>query len=141
MINQDIKKVVSTWLFPTVIIALLCLVSPGKADAGLASYITSIEYKEITLSPGTTVASADLTKSQTIGNCVPFATSQQNGTDSDFHDLVFDVYFEAGPKVTVARAQSAGTVYVGIYVVEFNSTFINVQQGTWTIADSSTSST
>jgi hypothetical protein len=130
-----------TWLVLLLAAACLLFISPGKAEAALASYITSIEYVEITLGPGTLAASANLTKSQTTANCVPFATSQQNGTDGDFHDLVFDVYFEAGPKVTVARADSAGTVYVGIYVVEFNSTYINVQQGTWTIANSSTSNT
>jgi hypothetical protein len=40
MIYQDIKKLLSIWLFPTVIIALLCLASPGKADAALANDYT-----------------------------------------------------------------------------------------------------
>jgi hypothetical protein len=143
MTYQDIKKIMSIWMFPTVIVVLLCLVSQGKADAALANYITSIEYKEITLADGTATASADLTKGQTIGNCVPFATMYFTpGAAADAFDRKSsDIYFEAGPKVTAVRENTNGQLNLGIYVVEFNPSYVTVQQGTYSIADTAASTT
>lgn len=140
MIYQDIKKVISTWLFPTAIVALLCLVSPVKADAALANYITSIEYVEITLGEGTATASANLTKSQTTGNCVPFVTMYFTaGTSPDNYDRkAADIYFEAGPKVTAERENTNGQLNLGIYIVEFDPSYVSVQQGTYSFATTST---
>ncbi len=39
MIYQQLKKLVSAGLVSAVIVVLLCLVSPGKADAALAASI------------------------------------------------------------------------------------------------------
>ena len=105
----------------------------------MANFVTSVEYLEITLS-GTT-ATASLTKSQTIANCVPMGISVNYTSDiNDIHNARdVEVVMEAGPQVTVNRQASTGTVIVGVHVVEFDTTGnISVQQGTWSMADRDT---
>lgn len=106
------------------------------------SLIVSIEYVEIAFGASDTTNSANLTKSQTIANCVPFVTKKVASTGSYYDELFFDVYFESGPKVTGTRqTATVGVVTLGIFVVEFNPSEVDVQQGTFTIADASGSGT
>lgn len=102
--------------------------SSSQEDLQLSA-VKSVEYVEITLGSGTTNASASLSKSQTIANCVPFVTSMVSGTSDDWDDILADIYFETGPKVAGERSLSGGTVYLGIFVVEFDSNAVRVQQG------------
>ena len=108
-----------------------------SAPAHAAGYVRSVEYVEIVLASGATTASANLTKSQIVANCVPFASALMTGTG--FRRMLTDVSLTAGapPTVDVARDQSGGgtTVTVGVYVVEFDPTYVKVQQGTFTLAN------
>jgi len=97
------------------------------SGGGSGTYVVSVEYVPITLSG--TSASANLTKGQTIANCVPFVTSNF-ASITDFDSILADIYFESGPKVTATRSASSGTVNLGIYVVEFDPSKVKVQQGT-----------
>ena len=60
-------------------------------------------------------------------------------TGTGFRRMLTDVSLTAGapPTVNVARDQSGGgaTVTVGVYVVEFDPTYVKVQQGTFTLAN------
>ena len=131
------KKVGSFWLALLFFFCGLSLTFPSNSEATLASYVKSIEYVDIALS-GTT-ASANLSKSQTIGNCVPFVTGQFASL-TDFNTILADVYFEAGPKVTATRSATGNTVNLGVFVVEFDSSKVKVQSGVIT-SFSTTSST
>ena len=139
MIFQYHNKSKFTWLVLLLATAGLFFISPGKAEATLASYITSIEYVEITLSEGTATASANLSSSQTTANCVPFVTMYFTaGASADAFDRKeADIYFESGPKVTATRENTNGQINLGIYVVEFNPTYVSVQQGTFSMAGTS----
>ncbi len=108
----------------------------------MTAFVKSVEYAPITLT-GNTAVSFDLTKSQTIENCVPFFTVNLT---SDIGDIInrryVEVYFEAGPKVTAKRAGSIGTVIVGVFVVEFDTSGdVSVEQGTWDLLTSETTTT
>ena len=98
----------------------------------MTAFVKSVEYVEITLTDAGPT-SVNLTKSQTIADCVPFFT---NNLTNDIRDPQFrryiEVFFEAGPKVTAQRGNGTGTVIVGVFVVEFDTSGdISVQQGTW----------
>jgi hypothetical protein len=101
----------------------------------MAGIIVSIEEVNLTMT-GTSV-SAGLSKGQTIANCVPFATCRVNtGTDWQ-DDIVTDIYFSAG-SVYAERVASAGTIYVKVYVVEFDPSKVKVQTGTFSTTGTQT---
>lgn len=101
--------------------------------------ILSVEEASITL-PSNSAVSYNLTKGQNTANCVPFATMYASVGTANGGDLYPDIYFESGPKVTAQRSATAGTLYLKIYVVEFNPSAVKVQQGTFAF-DSSNYST
>jgi hypothetical protein len=131
-------RTVLTWLPRSVLLASF-LALPGLAAA--QTYVRSVQYVEISLGTSETTKSANLTKGQTIANCVPFASSTVNNLDDDFDQLFTDVYFEAGPKVTARRQVSGGTIDLGIYVVEFDPTYVTVQQNSTALSFNTTSTT
>ncbi len=108
----------------------------------MSAFVKSVEYVEITLSTvGPT--SANLTKSQTIADCIPFFTTNLDISvlDNTARRHV-EVYFEAGPKVTAEKGSGTGTVIIGIFVVEFDTTGdISVQQGTFDLLATETGTT
>ena len=107
----------------------------------MTAFIKSVEYVEITL-PSNTAVSVDLTKSQTIANCVPFFTTNMDVSTNDRVNVRYpEVFFTAGSpnKVTAQRAAATGTIIVGVFVVEFDTTGdVSVEQGTWSMADTET---
>jgi hypothetical protein len=100
--------------------------------------VKTVEAFEISITG--TSNSAALTKSQTVANCVPFMTSEGPTTTSDLEDLLADCYF-SGSSVYASRLSSAGTKTAYVYVVEFDSAYVDVQQGTFSIADGNTTGT
>ncbi len=108
----------------------------------MTAFIKSVEYAEITLT-GSTAVSVNLTKSQTIANCVPFYTVNANSDVADIIDRRYaEVYFESGPKVTALRTGSTGTIIVGVFVVEFDTSGdVSVEQGTWDLLTAETGTT
>jgi len=96
------NKTGSLWLALLFIFCGLSLSFPSNSEAKLASYVKSIEYVEISLTTAGPT-SANLSKSQTIANCVPFVTQGASGTSANFDQSLADIYFEAGPKVTATR--------------------------------------
>ena len=97
--------------------------------------IESVEFLEISIGAGDTSGSANLTKSQTTANCVPFVTKGPvAGTTNNFDQIFLDVYFQSSPdRVTAERTTSGGTITVGITVVEFG-TDATIQSGTFSMA-------
>lgn len=91
--------------------------------------ILSVEEASITL-PSNSAVSYNLTKGQDTANCVPFATLYASVGSAQGYELYPDIYFESGPKVTAQRSWTTGTLYLKIYVVEFNPNKVKVQQGT-----------
>jgi hypothetical protein len=134
------KKAGSFWLAFLFIFCGLALAFPGNSEAKLPPYVKSIEYVEISLSTAGPT-SANLSKSQTIASCVPFVTKMATGHDDDFRDTHPDIYFESGPKVTASRTTSDGTLSLGIFVIEFDSSKVRVQQNSFSISSSSSSGT
>jgi hypothetical protein len=133
----------SCFLKLSLLIFSLAVFIPAAANTALASlppYIKSIEYVEIPLN-GVTSASTNLNKSQTIAHCVPFATSKQASARTGYDSNLLDIYFEAGPKVTISRTNGTGTIDVGVYVVEFDPTYVRVQQGTLTLTGTASGTT
>src|SRR3989344_2377394 len=120
--------------------------------AAASGYVKSVEFVEVTLSTSTseTTDSTNLSLGQDITNSVPFVTSivdleGNTGAVDDFSQILADVYFQSGPdRVTVDRAfgdSGTGTIIYGIYVVEFDPDFINVQQGVLTFTGASDTDT
>ncbi|KKM99168.1 hypothetical protein LCGC14_1150580, partial [marine sediment metagenome] len=93
------------------------------------SYITSIQQVEITLTG--TSASANLAANTVVTNCIPFMSMEISGTSGDWDEIMIDVYFTAGspPTITVERNLADGTIYVSIFIIEFDGTNVVVQQG------------
>ncbi len=103
----------------------------------MAAFVKSVEYVEIAL-PSNTAVSVNLTKGQDPNNCVPFCTiNLDSGTDDNVGNRYPDVYFEVGPKVTAIRDLATGSITIGVFVVEFDTTVVNVQSGTFSITGSS----
>ena len=89
----------------------------------MTAFVKSVEYLEITLT-GSTAVDADLTKGQAIDDCVPFFTVNLTSDVDDFLDHRYaEVYFTSGSpnKVTALRGAATGTVVVGVFVVEFDT--------------------
>ena len=108
----------------------------------MGAFVKSVEYVEITLTDAGPT-SANLTKGQTIADCVPFYTvNLTSDVNADMDRWLVEVFFEAGPKVTAQRSGSGGTVVVGIFVVEFDTSGnISVEQGTWDLLSAEAATT
>ena len=120
--------------------SLACLAAPVSVSA--AAWVKSVEYVEITLADTVTTSSTNLTKGQNTASCVPFASEMAAGTDDQYERSFTDLFFQTGPtRVTAQRDEGVGTVTVGVYVVEFDPTYVNVQQGIFAIPNATTSST
>ena len=121
----------SVWCAAALVV-LATLLSPAPAAA--VSYVRSVEYVEVNLAAGATTASVNLTKGQVAANCVPFASMMVSGTDDQYRRVFTDLYFQTAPlRVTAQRSTSGGTLSVGVFVVEFDPAFVNVQQGTFSM--------
>ena len=105
------------------------------------SLIVSIEYIELVFGATDTSKNASLTKSQTIANCVPFVTKDVEDTGSYYDELYFDVYFSGSSIYADRQTATVGLITLGIWIIEFDSSEVDVQSGTFSIADSSGSGT
>jgi len=91
--------------------------------------IVSVERIQLTL----TSAASDnqpLTLGQTIANCVPFY-SVKGVTGESFADININDFVEvtfSGSSVYATRTGTVGTMVVDVYVVEFDPSFVKVQQ-------------
>lgn len=120
--------------------SLACLAAPVSVSA--AAWVKSVEYVEITLADTVTTSSTNLTKSQNTASCVPFASEMAAGTDDQYERSFTDLFFQTGPtRVTAQRDEGVGTVTLGVFVVEFDPAYVNVQPGTFAIGNASTAST
>ncbi|MHA2006348.1 MAG: hypothetical protein ACXABO_09005 [Promethearchaeota archaeon] len=127
--NSDIneKKILDSELF---------LSSSNLLDS---NFVVSVEIIDIIISAGENYSSTSLSKNQNVSNCVPFVTmSIDYFPSSDWDNLLADVYFESDSnKISVERSPMGTTSRMNfyIYVVEFDETKINVQQGNFNITD------
>ena len=107
----------------------ITLLAAGAAVCHGGGVVKSVEHVEVALANGVYSNSVNLTKSQVTANCVPFVTENvatNNSGNCDLDDWFIDVYFEAGPKVTIQRTGNAGSVTAGISVVEFASDAVKI---------------
>lgn len=105
---------------------------------GATSAVISVEYVEfasVADSGGLITQTANLTKSQDETQCVPFLSQHDNADTPNDADVMGDrltrieMYDNAGtPAVRLTQAEADGTTTYGIYVVEFDPTYVNVQQ-------------
>lgn len=109
--------------------------------------ILSVEVAtgSITASGDSTVTVA-LTKGQDETNCVPFWSVQSTNATDQFANRLAEVFFDnsGGPRVNFRRASTSGTqgtLQITCYVVEFDPTKVNVEQGTWAITATNLTST
>jgi len=103
----------------------------------MSNIVKSVEFFDFTL-VSTTTTSGVLSKSQDISNCVPFVSARGNSNSLQAH--MMDVFFSsAGGNnyVNVERINSNGTQYCKVYVIEFDSNEIDVQQGSFSFSGSS----
>lgn len=111
---------------------LIWALSPSPASG----FVRSVEYLEVALGTSQTSNFANLTKGQTVANCVPFASSMGDAGADGYGNMFTDVYLTAGspPRVNVQRNLTGGALSVGVFVVEFDPTYVKVQQGTFAFA-------
>jgi Peptidase family C25 len=135
--RADSTRSAPTRLATLVLTLAICILAPETARS--SGFVRSVEYVEITLGSGQASGVANLTKGQTVANAVPFATSTADSAANGFGNVFTDVFLTAGspPSVTVQRDLTPGTVTVGVYVVEFDSSYVRVQTGTFAIASGS----
>lgn len=94
--------------------------------------IVSVEKLTVSLADTVASGSTNLGKSQTLANCVPFATFEWDGTATDWGDQQIDVYMASGAdRVVVERRTSGSAINAIIYIVEFDSASVTVQSGTY----------
>ena len=98
----------------------------------MAGCIVSVEAVEISITDTNTSASANLSASQTLANCIPLGswygvTSSGIAGDSDDWDVALT--FASSPdRVVATRQGSVGQLNITVYVVEFDPTEVAVQQ-------------
>lgn len=107
----------------------------------LAYFVKNIEKVTISNMTGTT-AQATLSNITDINDAIPFVTTRADSSPTRINALNCDVYFsESGGTnyINLERKDSTGTLEHIIYVIEFDTTYVNVYQGTCSIpADTQT---
>lgn len=101
--------------------------------------VKSVERFSITLAAGTASNSASLTKSQVTANCVPFITHRVTTIASpvdDFSETCVDAYFSGSTVVVETSEGTTRALVVEVTVVEFDSSRVTVQQGTYQMSAS-----
>jgi len=106
----------------------------------VSSFVESVEYIEFNFNATDASVSTDLSKGQNYENCVPFFTSHSQGYyyDSKFMDVYFSGTTISGVLNCRRWNQRSNTATVKCYIVEFNSTEVRVQQGTFDVTSSTT---
>lgn len=106
--------------------------------------VKSVERVSISIpNPGLS-ASASLTKSQTIANCVPFVTKRATERAQfrhDWNEYTTDVYFSGSSVYAATNDDTRREMEVEVTVVEFDPDDVNVYQGTFTVPTSGSSDT
>jgi len=109
------------------------------------AFVNSVENLAISLSTAQTSNTATLSLGQNISNVVPFVTKEidVNGGTADNWDAINLDFFLSGTNTVNAQRQAtdAKSLTSSIYAVEFNPDQVRVQNGTFTIAASSASTT
>ena len=130
---------------PVLAAVVLAVGLAAPSEAALATWVTSVQSVQVTLSGTATSGSATLSSGTVIANCVPFASFSTDGPQDQMGRMLIDVYFQAGspPSVVVQRnlGLSGDSIVVNIAVVEFNSANVRVQQNTFQITSTTTSPT
>jgi hypothetical protein len=101
--------------------------------------VKSVERLQILLAAGTASNSASLTKSQTVANCVPFATKHITTIASpvdNWSQQAVDISFSGSTVVAATNDGSTRAITVEVTVVEFDPALVDVQQGTFTMTAS-----
>lgn len=108
------------------------------------SVVKSVEYLEVDLGTST-LSQTDLTKGQDETACTPFMTIRSDAANNDnYAHMLVDVSFDdnAGTaRLNLERKTGTDGITVQIFVVEWDTTKVNVQQGTISIADTATTGT
>jgi len=99
----------------------------------MAIFVKSVEYVEINVLSTELTVSSSLTKGQDYRNCVPFMTSHSSNDymDSKLFDMFFSGTYLNGIINFSRMNLRSTTATIKCYVVEFYSTEVRVQQGTF----------
>ena len=110
----------------------------------MAGIVVSTEYVELTFGTSDTLQQTNLSKGQAHANTIVFeARAYDNGTDSSdvFDARMFDAWVDDNggtARLNVERQTASGAAVVRCFVVEFDSSAVTVQKGTWTFGNSLT---
>ena len=105
--------------------------------------VLSVQKHTVTLAAAASSGTANLTGSPTLANCVPFITTRvtavSSQNDDEFQDYTVTADFLTGPDRVRIRnhdADSTRAMVIEVTVVEFDSSVVNVYQGTAAIDNS-----
>jgi hypothetical protein len=103
----------------------------------------SVEKIQITITPATEPVTTNLSKGQTVAQCVPWYTMRAGGAKGNIRDLaarveIIDNGGTAAVKITSTDMTDTDSTIFEVFVVEFDAS-INVQQVVATIADATSS--
>jgi hypothetical protein len=106
----------------------------------VSSWVNSVEFIDAVISGSNNSATYNLSKGQNYNYCVPFFTVCGDSTYWD--NRLTDVYFSGTTQsgiINFARSNNRSTSnYVKCYVVEFNPDQVRVQQGSFSLTGSTT---
>jgi len=111
--------------------------TPSNIQQGM---IKSIERMENTYS-GKDDYYYYLTKGQDVSNCVPFPTNSADSSTDYFFSITPIFYLYEPNILKVVRRDSAGTIDLGVDVVEFNPNEVKIQSGEIFFSGASTTAT
>jgi hypothetical protein len=96
--------------------------------------VKSVEVVTLDVTTGLTSLGVNLTKGQTVANCVPFLTSQNVGNTYQPDRWMMDVYFTDSPaRVTIERTTTGSRIICVVVIVEFDPNKVRVQQKSFSV--------
>lgn len=99
--------------------------------------VIGVEKYEIVMGAAVISTSFNLRNNQTITNSVPFATMRLSGNGDEFDSNMVDVSFADGPdRIVVSRIAGIGIMDIIVTVVQFDSSSVIVQNGTFAMIGS-----
>jgi hypothetical protein len=109
-----------------------------SSGGGGGGVVDSVEKYTLSFGTSDTSVSANIQNSQDTSKCVPFVTAARGTTNDYWSMAVAEITFAASPDRIVATRDASGDVLnLNVTVVEFNSTKVKVQSGTFNINSAS----
>lgn len=102
----------------------------------------SVEHIDITLADAVTTATVNISAGD-VAKCTPLVTYRMGNTDpSDRGSIHLDAVFLTGPnRIQVTRAVGQEEMTIHIVVVEWDTSVVSIQTGTWLITSTTANAT